>query len=77
MKKEYAKMWTQMRKKEYKYDYYDKFLINLISKFAKKDQKKKILEVCCGDGNPFAKKLIPKYDYFGIDYYQFRNYLLR
>ncbi len=67
MKKEYAKMWTQMRKKEYKYDYYDKFLINLISKFAKKDQKKKILEVCCGDGNPFAKKLIPKYDYFGID----------
>ena len=68
MKSEYAKMWTQMRNKEYQYDYYDKFLINLIRKTLKKSKKKKkILDVCCGDGNPFAKKLISKYDYFGID----------
>ena len=30
--------------------------------------EKKILEVCCGDGNPFASKLISeKYFYKGID----------
>ena len=67
MKNEYAKMWTQMRKKEYRYDFYDKFLINLIKKNLKNSKKSKILEVCCGDGNPFAKKLISNYDYFGID----------
>ena len=67
MKNEYAKMWTQMRKKEYKYNFYDKFLIKLIKKNLKNSKKSKILEVCCGDGNPFAKKLTLKYDYFGID----------
>ena len=67
MKSEYAKMWTQMRNKEYQYGYYDKFLLNLIRKSLKKSKKKKILDVCCGDGNPFARKLIPQYDYFGID----------
>jgi len=67
MKNEYAKMWTQMRKKEYKYNFYDKFLLKLIKKNLKNSKKSKILEVCCGDGNPFAKKLTLKYDYFGID----------
>ncbi len=67
MKNEYAKMWTQMRKKEYQYDFYDKFLINLVEKSINKSKKKKILEICCGDGNPFAKRLITKYNYFGID----------
>jgi SAM-dependent methyltransferase len=66
MKNEYAKMWTQMRKKEYQYDEYDQFLINLIEKeFSKK--KLKILEIGCGDGNPFAKTLMSKCDYYGID----------
>ena len=41
MKSEYAKMWTQMRNKEYQYDYYDKFLINLIRKTLKKSKKKR------------------------------------
>ena len=67
IKNEYAKMWTQMREKEYKYSDYDKFLINLVEEEIKNNNKKKILEVCCGDGNPFAKKLIQKSDYFGID----------
>ena len=43
-------MWTQMRNKEYQYGYYDKFLLNLIRK-SLKGVKKKILDVCCGDGN--------------------------
>ncbi len=66
MKNEYAKMWTQMRNKEYKFGYYDKFLLDLIIK-SLNNNKKKILDVGCGDGNPFAKKLIQKYDYFGVD----------
>ena len=66
MKNEYAKMWTQMRNKEYKFGYYDKFLLDLITK-SLNTRKKKILDVGCGDGNPFAKKLISKYDYFGVD----------
>ena len=66
MKNEYAKMWTQMRKKEYKFDEYDQFLISLLEKELSK-KKLKILEIGCGDGNPFAKKLIPKCDYYGID----------
>ena len=41
MKNEYAKMWTQMRKKEYQYDFYDKFLINLVEKSINKSKKKK------------------------------------
>ena len=41
MKSEYAKMWTQMRNKEYQYGYYDKFLLNLIRKSLKRNKKKK------------------------------------
>ena len=67
MKYEYAKTWTKMRKNIYAYNSYDKFLLNLIKK-KNNFKKKQILEVCCGDGNPFASKLISKkYNYKGID----------
>ena len=40
MKNEYAKMWTQMRNKEYKFGYYDKFLLDLITKSLNTRKKK-------------------------------------
>ena len=67
MRHEYAKIWTKMRKNIYAYNSYDKFLFKLIKKKINL-KKKKILEICCGDGNPFASKLISeKYFYKGID----------
>lgn len=67
MKYEYAKMWSKMRRKTYDFNYYDKFLLKIIKKKTKL-KNTKILEVCCGDGYPFASKLIStKYNYVGID----------
>ena len=67
MRHEYAKMWSKMRRKTYDYNQYDRFLFSLIKKKLI-SKKQKNLEVCCGDGYPFASKLITlKHNYFGID----------
>ena len=67
MKTWYGLMWGKKRDFSSKVDENDKKRIDMMSSFFINNSDNKVLEVCCGNGYPFASAFSNKCDFSGID----------